>query len=74
MYGERVHQAVVENGEKQSGITIHLVNEAYDKGDIVFQAKCAVNAKDTPDEVAQKVHELEYAHFPRVIERMLNEL
>ncbi|MEM0938441.1 MAG: phosphoribosylglycinamide formyltransferase [Bacteroidota bacterium] len=68
MYGEYVHQAVIKAREKDSGITIHLVNEAYDQGKVLFQAKCEVNPEDTPDTLAYKVHELEYQYFPRVIE------
>ena len=64
MYGDHVHKAVIENGEKQSGITIHLVNEKYDEGRILFQAECKVTVEDTPETLAQKVHELEYAHYP----------
>lgn len=71
MYGMNVHKAVVENKEKESGISIHYVNEKYDEGKIIFQATCSVNENDTPEMVAQKVHELEYAHFPRVIEKVL---
>jgi phosphoribosylglycinamide formyltransferase-1 len=71
MYGHHVHEAVVKNGETQSGISIHLVNDRYDEGDILFQATCDLNAKDTPEMVAQKVHELEYIHFPKVIHEFL---
>lgn len=71
MYGDKVHKAVVDNNETESGITIHFVNEMYDEGDIIFQAKCEVLPGDTPDDVAQKVHSLEYEHFPRVIEKLL---
>jgi len=67
MYGSHVHEAVVAAGEKESGITIHYVNENYDEGCIIFQARCPVFPSDTPDEVAEKVHALEYEHFPRVI-------
>lgn len=67
MYGDKVHQSVVENKETQSGITIHFVNEQYDKGDIIFQATCDVLPTDTADDVAQKVHALEYKHFPKTI-------
>jgi phosphoribosylglycinamide formyltransferase-1 len=67
MYGSRVHEAVVANKEKESGITIHFVNENYDEGRIIFQAKCEVFATDTADDVAAKVHALEYEYFPRVI-------
>lgn len=68
MYGDKVHQAVIDGGEKESGITIHLVNEEYDKGKVLFQAKCDVEANDTPESLAKKIHELEYEHFPKVIE------
>ena len=71
MYGMNVHKAVVENGEKESGITIHYVNENYDEGKMIFQARCPVLPDDSPDEVAQKVHQLEYEHFPKVIEKVL---
>ncbi|WP_240928242.1 phosphoribosylglycinamide formyltransferase [Maribellus sediminis] len=71
MYGMNVHKAVVENGEKESGISIHYVNENYDEGKMIFQASCPVLPDDTPDEVAQKVHQLEYEHFPKVIEKVL---
>ena len=74
MYGMRVHEAVVANNEKESGITIHYVNEVYDSGAIIFQAKCDVLPTDSPEDVANKVHALEYEHFPRVIEEVLNEL
>lgn len=68
MWGHHVHEAVVRNGEKESGITIHYVNEHYDEGEVIFQAKCEVAPADTPESVAQKVHELEYRYFPGVIE------
>lgn len=74
MYGDRVHKAVVSNHEKESGITIHLVNEDYDKGKILFQATCEVLATDTYKEVANKIHALEYEYFPKVIENVLNSL
>lgn len=74
MYGDRVHKAVVDAGETESGITIHYVNEHYDEGHIVFQAKCPVSIDDTPETVAQKVHALEYAHYPRVIEELISNL
>jgi len=67
MYGSRVHEAVVASGEKESGITVHYVNENYDEGRIIFQARCPVLQPDTPDDVAEKVHALEYEFFPRVI-------
>ena len=73
MYGMNVHRSVVENGDKESGITIHNVNEKYDEGKILFQAKTDVKPNDTPEEVAQKVHELEYKYFPSVIEQVLTE-
>ena len=67
MYGSRVHEAVVTSGEKETGVTIHFANENYDEGRIIFQAKCPVFSGDSPDDVAAKVHVLEYEHFPRVI-------
>ena len=72
MYGDRVHQAVRESGDVESGITIHYVNSKYDEGQIVFQARCAVTEKDTHESIAQKVHELEYQHYPQVIEQLIN--
>ena len=71
MYGMHVHEAVVAAGEKESGITIHYINENYDEGGIIFQAKCEVLPADTPEEVATKVHALEYAHYPHVIDDLL---
>ncbi|MCP4522556.1 MAG: phosphoribosylglycinamide formyltransferase [Cytophagales bacterium] len=73
MYGEKVHQAVVENKETETGITIHYVNERYDEGKHIFQAKCEVNPTDSPDDVAQKIHALEYEHFPKVIADILGQ-
>ncbi len=71
MYGDKVHKAVVAAGEKVSGITIHYVNENYDEGDVIFQAECALSPADSPEEVAQKVHQLEYRWFPQVIAEVL---
>lgn len=73
MYGNFVHQAVVANNENETGITIHFVSEHYDEGAIIFQAKTSVVETDTALDVAQKVHELEYEHFPKVIEKLLND-
>ena len=72
MYGRHVHESVIANKEIESGITIHYVNKEYDKGNIIFQAKCNVLHTDTPDDVAKKVHKLEYAHFPKIIEKLLS--
>jgi phosphoribosylglycinamide formyltransferase 1 len=71
MFGHHVHEAVVAARETQSGITIHFVNEQYDEGQIIFQTTCPVLPTQTPDDVAAKVHELEYAHYPRVIGEVL---
>lgn len=73
MYGDKVHQAVVAAGEKESGITIHYIDGHFDEGVTIFQAKCPVLPDDTPEEVAHKVHALEYEHYPKVIERILAE-
>jgi len=67
MYGDKVHRAVLAAGESQSGITIHYVSEAYDAGEVVAQYACPVLPGDTPDTLAARVHELEYAHYPQVI-------
>lgn len=69
MYGDRVHKAVVEAGEHESGITIHHVNEVYDSGDTIFQAKTEVSPEDTPESLAQKIHALEYEYFPKIVEQ-----
>lgn len=71
MYGDFVHKAVIEAGEKESGITIHWVNEKYDEGNIISQVKCEVTKNDTPESLAQKIHQLEYEHFPKVVEQVL---
>lgn len=71
MYGSHVHQAVIDSNEKESGITIHYINEHYDEGNTIFQATCPVLPDDTPDTLAARVHQLEYEHFPRVIERAI---
>lgn len=73
MYGSFVHDAVVANKETETGITIHFVSEHYDEGAVIFQAKTPVAEKDTALDVAAKVHELEYEHFPKVIEKLLND-
>jgi phosphoribosylglycinamide formyltransferase-1 len=69
MYGHHVHEAVCAAGEKETGITIHLVNEKYDEGKILFQASTPLDAKETPDTIAEKVHALEYKHYPEQIEK-----
>ncbi len=71
MYGNFVHQAVIDNHETESGITIHYVNENYDEGAIIFQAKTQISTNDTPETLAQKIHQLEYAHFPEVMVSLL---
>jgi phosphoribosylglycinamide formyltransferase 1 len=74
MYGDRVHEAVIQSGDKESGISIHYVNEKYDEGNIIFQAKCAVKQNDTPETLAQRIHQLEYRYYPEVIEKLLTGL
>ncbi len=71
MYGDRVHEAVVAAGERESGITIHYVNEHYDEGTVIAQFRCPVLPTDTPADVAAKVHVLEYAHYPEVVAQLL---
>jgi folate-dependent phosphoribosylglycinamide formyltransferase PurN len=72
MYGAKVHEAVITAGEKESGISIHWVNEHYDEGDIIFQATCAVDASDSPNSLANKIHFLEHTHFAPTIEKLLS--
>ena len=71
MYGTHVHQAVKKNHETETGITIHYVNEAYDEGKIIFQAKVAIENEDSSEIIASKVHKLEQANFPKVIQNLL---
>jgi phosphoribosylglycinamide formyltransferase-1 len=71
MYGSIVHQTIIDNGDHESGISIHYVNEHYDEGEIIFQARCPVFPDDTPKSLASKIHELEYKHFPVIIEKLL---
>ncbi len=71
MYGSRVHQAVFNNYEKVSGMTIHYVDAEYDEGQIIFQDKVALHSADTPDIIAKKVLELEHKHYARVIEEVI---
>jgi phosphoribosylglycinamide formyltransferase-1 len=72
MYGMHVHRAVKEAGETETGISIHYVNEHYDQGTLIFQAKTLVNTQDTPEDIATKVQALEAMHFPKTIETLLD--
>ncbi len=72
MYGSNVHKSVIENHETETGITIHYVNEDYDKGNILLQAKCKVNKEDTIETLSSRIHELEYEHLPKVIDKILS--
>ena len=72
MFGDRVHQAVIAAKEKESGITIHYVNENYDEGKIIFQAKCSINPYDNAIDLANKIHTLEQTYFPKVIEQLIS--
>ncbi len=74
MYGMKVHQAVVDSGEKETGISIHYVNAHYDKGDIIFQAKKRIDKKDSPIQIAEKIHVLEQIHLPKIVEDLLYKL
>lgn len=71
MYGMNVHRSVVENKEKETGITIHFVNENYDEGNIIFQKNVPLIATDSPEMVAEKIHELEQRYFPQTIEKLI---
>ena len=72
MYGSHVHEAVIASGSKESGITIHYVDEHYDNGDIIFQAKCSVDENETTKTLAEKIHLLEYKNYPLIIEEVIN--
>jgi phosphoribosylglycinamide formyltransferase-1 len=74
MYGDRVHKAVIEAGEKETGITIHYVNEVYDDGEVIFQEKFDILPDDTPESIAERIHVLEHEHFPRVVEELVSKL
>jgi phosphoribosylglycinamide formyltransferase-1 len=71
MYGMNVHKTIIENKEKESGISIHFVNENYDEGEVIFQAKTEILGEDTPETLAQKIHKLEHKHFPEIIQHLL---
>ncbi len=71
MYGNKVHESVINAGDTVSGITIHYVNQEYDAGQVIFQAFCNVSGEDTVDSLAQKIHELEYQHFPEIISKLI---
>ncbi|MDD4192147.1 MAG: phosphoribosylglycinamide formyltransferase [Mangrovibacterium sp.] len=71
MYGRHVHEAVIRNKEKESGISVHYVNERYDAGNIIFQTRCAVVPADNAQTLAEKIHRLEYEYYPRIIEELL---
>lgn len=71
MYGMNVHLAVLDKQEVETGITIHYVNEKYDEGEIIFQTSTPVAPEDSAEDIAEKVHQLEYEHFPKVIENLL---
>ncbi|PIF69663.1 phosphoribosylglycinamide formyltransferase [Flavobacterium sp. 2] len=73
MYGMHIHRAIVNNKEKETGISIHYVNENYDEGAIIFQANVALTENDTPETVAEKIHELEQKHFPEIIQTILED-
>lgn len=74
MYGMNVHRAVKDAGDKESGITIHYVNEKYDEGAIILQERCAINPEDTPEIIAEKVHKLEYEYYPKIIEKVIMDI
>ena len=74
MYGNFVHQAVLNAGDKESGITIHYVDEHYDHGDIIFQARCTINVEDDAESLSKKIHALEHQYYPGAIEKVLSNL
>jgi len=74
MFGMKVHESVISSHDIESGITIHYVNEKYDEGEIIYQARCSVAQNETPESLAKKIHVLEYEHFPKVIEKLLSKI
>lgn len=71
MHGMNVHKAIIENKESESGVTIHFVNEEYDKGEIILQAKCEVSSDETPESLSAKIRKLEFEYFPKAIEKII---
>jgi formyltetrahydrofolate-dependent phosphoribosylglycinamide formyltransferase len=74
MYGQYVHESVLNAGEMESGITIHYVDEHYDHGDVIFQTACPILENDTPETLAKRIHQLEHLHYPKVIEEVLTNI
>jgi len=74
MYGANVHNAVINAKEKESGITIHFVDEKYDHGQIILQARCSLDQNETAETLGKKIHKLEHTHFPKTIEQILNDI
>lgn len=74
MYGMNVHNAVKANNESKTGISIHLVNQHYDEGAILYQAECSIDETDSPEEIANKVHQLEYEYFPKIVLQYIKEI
>jgi len=72
MFGNRIHEEVIKNKEKESGITIHFADEIYDHGQIIFQAKCIIEENETAENLAKKIHTLEHKNFPKTIELIIN--
>ena len=71
MYGKNIHQSIIKNKEKESGITIHFVNQNYDEGEIILQKKCFLSSNETVLSLEQKIHDLEFRYFPKTIERLI---
>ncbi len=74
MFDNKVHNDVIKNKKKESDITIHYVNEKYDEGEIIFQAKCSIKPSDNADDLAKNIHALEYEHFPKTLNSLLNKM
>ena len=74
MFGSHVHEAVINSGDKESGITIHYINEVYDDGQTIFQTKCEISASDTKETLAEKIHQLEYKYYPIIIEKLISSI
>jgi len=74
MYGKKVHEAVLESGDTETGISIHYVNELFDEGEIIYQSRCLIDSNDDAEKLAYKVHQLEHLHYPKIIEDLLKKL
>jgi phosphoribosylglycinamide formyltransferase-1 len=74
MYGQKVHEAVLQSGDAETGISVHYINKNFDEGEIIYQSRCPVDKNDDAEKLAYKVHQLEHLHYPKIIEELLKKL